>query len=221
MTDFAQEMLREEEPEPPVAVRAQDEAAEERAKAAGNAALAALELKASLPPAPASPLPVAPLPVAPEPAAAEPIAPVRAQTPPGPGRQAIPQQAPAEERRVTATVETASQPAASAIPHPEAERTAILIETLALFAVRPEAASLAPLFEAYTHAPMPEVGSAAGAIAAVFLRAPAKARRPMLDVLAPVLRDWHAAALARLLAAKLGGAAIMRGVPPPPPPEDG
>ncbi len=236
MTDFfAGDLLHGEEPQPPVG--RQQKETEQRAKlAAGNGALVAEAALARRETVKAEQLPErkpeADAPAEPKVALEQARHAQETAVPAADKAEAKTTAAPAkrpEAEPAARKPEPAPEPAAPAVepepvtPSPEEVRSALLIETLAILAARPEVALVGKLIAAYGDAPKAELAGAAQAITAVFLRAPAKHRKAMRETIAAAIKADRKGPLAAMVAVRLGSAVAPHPAPPvpPAPPGDG
>ena len=132
--------------------------------------------------------------------------------------------APVEEPVVAAPVENPVVLAPLRTPQPvapEERRAALLVAAVSALSRHPEEGPVGALLAGYVDAPASELERATRAVVAVVLRAPAKARRPIRDVLVAALKRNRETALAARLAPRLGGVANARSTPAPPVEDDG
>lgn len=211
MTDFARDLLWDEEKPVPLPTAKADDGRADRRDSMDNVRAGPQRLPSGLAErlqagAGNAALAVSMTVEAPE-LGTETAAPVERQPAPAPKAEALPPVA-------TDAAETKEEapPAAD----DTGRRAAALGETLTVLARRPEDAPLDFLFETYEGAPMREAEKAADLLLALVLRADAVRRPSISAALRPALKAHAGALLARLLAVRIGG---MLAAPAPSPPE--
>ncbi len=220
MIDFTKPLLADEVPEPPIIEQTMKEDAQKRARQslAGIQGAAKAAEEAGLLQKPAPPVKQIQNVKALGPKAAPSKKPV--VMPPKTKAETLEKKP--KPKRTQEPVKAKPPEAPPAVDHDKELRQSVLQRVLADLPDHPDADAVSGLFDLYTRAPEKEAAGAALVLATSFLRAPAKARGPLMKAFGPAMRKYRGSELAEYLLVRLGKViAAKPAAPPAPPPPPG